>query len=60
MPMSTDMLVLAILGGWLFLSVLICLAVGAGIRRADANEAVPAPEVAVTSPRHRSRPLSVA
>jgi hypothetical protein len=59
-PMSTDMLVLAILGSWLVLSVLVCVAMGFGIRQADAREAVPAPGPAVARRRRSSRPLSVA
>jgi hypothetical protein len=58
--MSITMLVLAILGGWLLVSVLVCVAMGAGIRQADTREASAVPEVATHRHRRRSRPLSVA
>lgn len=58
--MSITMLVLAILGGWLLVSVLVCVAMGAGIRQADAREAIAVPEVLTSRHRRRSRPLSVA
>lgn len=58
--MSVDMLLLAILGGWLLLSVLVCVAMGSGIRQADAREAIPVAEPPRTRDRRSSRPLSVA
>jgi hypothetical protein len=58
--MSIDMLLLAILGGWLLLSVLVCVAMGFGIRQADAHEALPVAEPPRTRGRHSSRPVSVA
>jgi hypothetical protein len=51
---------LAILGGWLVLSVLVCLALGVGIRNADTREAVDLPGVGRTPDRRSARPLSVA
>jgi hypothetical protein len=58
--MTIDMLLLAILGGWLLLSVLVCVAMGFGIRQADAREAVPAVEPSRSRGRRPSRPLPVA
>ncbi len=58
--MGIDMLLLAILGGWLLLSVLVCVAMGFGIRQADAHEAVRIVEPPRTRGRRPSHPLSVA
>lgn len=54
------LIVLAILGGWLFLSVAVCLVVGIAIRQADTRDAVDATEPAQTPSSRRKRSLSVA
>ena len=58
--MGLDMLLLAILCGWLLLSVLVCVAMGFGIRQADAREAIHVVEPPRPRGRRSSRPVSVA
>jgi hypothetical protein len=57
---STMLIVFGILGGWLLLSVAVCVLLGSAIRQADVRDAVQVAEAAGVERARRKRPLSAA